>query len=215
MHPVHLSFSLAARFTFCLPACTLRSSLSSCPFLCSSCTLQPCLFPLVCLHPVSLSRATLAHPLFLSAATSENGFSTWPGIVFEKFCSHATGRANTRGSSCAQVCNSVYAAGYTHTGPLLTGITMIDTRVSFFLRVIAPPPQPTPRAGCWISSGPFATGWQPARIHGTTTNQDTRVRHVASPWAAPFQNEFFFPLYVSFSVPLCTCNLCICAWMDV
>lgn len=210
------SLLLSCRTIHFLPSCMHASSLS---FILS--------LSLLFLHPASLSLSIglpssgislASHPrspsfslrsnvrkwiLYLARNSFRKVLLTrdWP-------CKH------TRVQLCASMWQRICSQIHAHTA---APDRYYDDRYArvIFLRALAPPPQPIPRAGCWISSGPFATGWQPARIHGATANQDTRVRRVASPWAAPFQNEFFFSLFVSFSVPLCTCNLCICAWMDV
>ena len=85
---------------------------------------------------------------------------------------------------------------------------MIDTRVPLF----SLPPLPSfSLLALHPGSLPVLlqlAGSQP-EFTGATTNQDTGVRRVASPWAAPFQNEFFFPLLRAFLSSVCV-RVCVC-----
>ena len=134
-----------------------------------------------------------------------------PGMVFEKFCSHAATHANThhtRDRTVYAYLRSARAQPHTHTHIYLTGITMIDTRVPLF----SLPPLPSfSLLALHPGSLPVLlqlAGSQP-EFTGATTNQDTGVRRVASPWAAPFQNEFFFPLLRAFLSSVCV-RVCVC-----
>lgn len=160
----------------------------------------------------SRNRHPHPHSPFHSAPTSENGFPTWTWNGFRKVlltCGHPRKHTPHTWPHSVRVSTiRARTATHTHTHIYLTGITMIDTRVPLF----SLPPLPSfSLLALHPGSLPVLlqlAGSQP-EFTGATTNQDTGVRRVASPWAAPFQNEFFFPLLRAFLSSVCV-RVCVC-----
>lgn len=112
---------------------------------------------LLVLHPISPSPSfpslsipesnrPTPIPLFTPHQRPKMDSLPGPGMVFEKFCSHAATYANTHHTRDRTVYAYVHwslsarAPAYTSTQPYLTGITMIDTRVPLFSFLSSPPP---------------------------------------------------------------------------
>ena len=117
----------------------------------------------------SRNRHPHPHSPFHSAPTSENGFPTWTWNGFRKVlltCGHPRKHTPHTWPHSVRVSTiRARTATHTHTHTHIPDRYYDDryARTTFFPS--SPPLFLSSRAPPRISSGPFATGWQPARIH--------------------------------------------------
>lgn len=202
---VHLSLSLSSSLSAFHVHAWFHLSLSlsprSAPYI--SVSLLP-----IPLHPGE--QPTNPHPPFHSAPTSENGFPTWTWNGFRKVlltCGHLRKHTPHTWPHSIRVCTLIPIRARTgvhqHTATPDRYYDDRYARTTFFLPLLSP--SSFSLLALHPGSLPVLlqlAGSQP-EFTGATTNQDTRVRRVASPWAAPFQNEFFFPLLRAFLSSVC------------